>query len=54
MNRQILELIHSDVCGKVTPTSTYGANYFVTFIDDATKYTWVYFLETKDEVLQSL
>ena len=40
----------TDVCGKVTPKSIGGANYFVTFIDDATNYTWVYFLKTKDEV----
>ena len=26
-------------------------NYFVTFIDDYTKYTWIYFLCAKSEVL---
>ena len=47
---RIIQEINSDVRGKVTPTSIGGANYFVTFIDDATIYTWVYFLKTKDEV----
>ena len=52
IKRVPLELIHSDICGKITPSSLGGANYFLTFIDDATKYTWVYFLKTKDECFQ--
>lgn len=48
MHRIPLELIHSDICGKICPSSHGGANYFLLFIDDATKYTWVYFLKTKD------
>lgn len=27
-----------------------GAEYFLTFTDDKTKYTWVYILKTKDQV----
>jgi len=27
-----------------------GAEYFVTFIDDHSRKTWIYFLKTKDEV----
>ena len=45
-----LELIHSDVCGKLNARSIGGAEYFVTFIDDRTHYTWVYVLRTKGEV----
>ena len=29
---------------------TWRGKFFLTFIDEATKYTWVYFLKTKDEV----
>jgi len=29
-----LELIHSDVCGKISSKQLGGAEYFVTFIDD--------------------
>ena len=32
-----LELIHSDVCGKINAKSLSGAEYFVTFIDDKTR-----------------
>ena len=36
--------------GRETPSSLGGANYFLTFIDEATLYSWVYFLKTKNEV----
>lgn len=44
------EFIHSDVNGPM-PVVTYGGNKcFVTFIDDATGMTFVFFIKTKDEV----
>ena len=49
---KVLELVHSDVVGKVTPKSKGGANYLVTFIDDYTRYAKVYTMKTKGEVLQ--
>ena len=48
--RKKFELIHSDVCGRLTPETVGGASYIVTFIDDATRFCWVYALKTKDEV----
>ena len=47
-----LELVHSDVCGKMGQKSLGGAEYFLTLLDDKTHYTWVYPLKTKDEVFQ--
>ena len=35
---QPLELIHSDVCGKIGKQSLGGAEYFVTFVDDCSRY----------------
>lgn len=32
-------------------TSMGGSSYYVTFIDDFSRYTWLYFLKHKDEVL---
>lgn len=46
-----LQLIHSDV-GKVTPRSKGGSNYFVTFVDDYSRYVVVYPMKTKAEVLE--
>jgi hypothetical protein len=48
----ILELIHSDVCGPMSSTSLSGYVYYVSFIDDYSCKTWVYFLKSKDEVLE--
>ena len=39
-----LDLVHSDVCGKMSAKSLGGAEYFLTFIDDNTHYVWVYVL----------
>ena len=47
-----LELIHSDVCD-LKFVQTRGSNkYFITFIDDSTKYYYVYLLKSKDEALE--
>ena len=48
-DRQSLELIHSDVCGPMPTRSLGGAQYFVTFIDDATCKVWVYAIKSKDQ-----
>ena len=45
-----LGLVHSDLCGKITPKSAGGAEYFLTFTDDKTRYVWVYALKQKSEV----
>ena len=47
-----LDLVHSDVCGKMNAKSLSGAEYFLTFIDDYTRYVWVYVLKRKDQVFE--
>ena len=47
-----LDLVHSDVCGKIGTKSLGGSEYFVTFLDDHTRYIWVYILKHKGEVFQ--
>ena len=49
-----LEFIHSDVGGPVTPTSAGGARYRLTFTNDFTQETWIYFMKEKSESLQKL
>jgi len=49
---ELLELVHSDVCGPLKVKSFSGALYFVTFIDDCSKKLWVYALQRKDQVLE--
>ena len=48
---QPLEIIHSDVCGPMNVNSVGGSRYFVTFIDDYSRFTSVYFMKNKNEVL---
>ncbi|GAA0176229.1 transmembrane signal receptor [Lithospermum erythrorhizon] len=45
---KVLELIHSDICGPITPTSNSGKKYFLTFIDDCSRKGWVYLLNKSE------
>jgi transposase InsO family protein len=45
-----LQLVHSDLCGPLSSPSFYRCKYFLTFIDDFSRCTWVYFLKLKSEV----
>ncbi|KAK9042947.1 hypothetical protein V6N11_071300 [Hibiscus sabdariffa] len=42
---ELLELVHSNVCGPIKVRSHGGALYFVTFIDDCSRKLWVYTLK---------
>ena len=42
-----LQLIHSDVCRPMRTTSLRGNTYFGLFIDDFSKYGWVYPMKSK-------
>jgi hypothetical protein len=46
-----LELIHSDLCEMNGVLTKGEKRYFMTLIDDATKFCYVYLLQTKDEAL---
>lgn len=47
-----LEIVHFDVCGKMREKSLGGGEYFLTFTDDLTRYSWVYILKSKAEVFE--
>ncbi|GJX21728.1 retrovirus-related pol polyprotein from transposon TNT 1-94 [Tanacetum coccineum] len=44
-----LELLHMDLCGKMRVASINGKRYILVIVDDYSRYTWVYFLRSKDE-----
>lgn len=49
---RVLEIVHSDVCGPIEPSTFDNKKYFVTFIDDFSHFTKVYLIEQKSEVFE--
>src|ERR1700675_1200643 len=46
---EILQVVHSDLAGPLQTKSIQGSVYIATFIDDHSKYTALYFLQSKDQ-----
>lgn len=46
---ELLELVHSDICEYNGILTRGGKRYFITFIDDCSKFTYVYLIRHKDE-----
>jgi hypothetical protein len=49
---ELLELVHTDVCGPMRVNSLAGSRYFVTFIDDKSRWCEVFFMKKKSEVIE--
>ena len=49
---KILELIHGDLCGPITPHTIPGNNYVLVLIDDHSCYMWTVLLKEKSEVFE--
>ncbi|GKD64733.1 retrovirus-related pol polyprotein from transposon TNT 1-94 [Tanacetum coccineum] len=47
-----LELLHMDLCGPIRVSTINRKKYILVIIDDYSRFTWVYFLYTKDETLE--
>ena len=47
-----LELVHTDLCGPRRIKSLQGESYFMLFIDDFTRMTWIFFLKEKSEAFE--
>nr|GEW79747.1 hypothetical protein [Tanacetum cinerariifolium] len=48
--KDLLGIIHTNVCGPLRHASRQGASYFITFTDDYSRYGYVYLLRHKHEV----
>ena len=46
-------LVHSDVSRPMLTTSMNGSRYFLTFINDYSRYCWMYFLKKKSKVFET-
>lgn len=52
-NNEPLNLIHTDLCFLKFFQTREDNKYFITFVDDTTKYWDVYLLKSKDEALKN-
>ena len=48
-----LQLIHVDVCGPISPASHSNKRYILSFVDDYSRKTWIYFLHAKSETFNA-
>ena len=49
-----LDLIHGDVAVPMPTNSNNGCRYFLTFIDDCSRYCWIYFMKQKSQVFETI
>ena len=47
--KHVLDLVHGDLCGPITPATPGGKKYFLLLVDDLSRYMWLVLLTTKDE-----
>ena len=47
-----MEMVHTDLAGPISPPSREGHRYVISFTDDFSGVTFVYFMKTKDESVQ--
>lgn len=51
---RVSELVHTDICGPLTPESNSKNRYIITFIDDFSRFSVVYVIKNKNEALNCL
>ncbi|GAA0184999.1 hypothetical protein LIER_32287 [Lithospermum erythrorhizon] len=49
--KNILQLVHADLCGPIAPQSNSGKRYFLSLIDDFSRKGWIYLLTYKSKAL---
>ena len=50
--KNLLELVHSDVCGPMSFQAKGGYEYFITFTDDYFRFGYVYLMKWKSETFE--
>ena len=49
----LLELVHTNVCGPTNVRARGGCEYFITFINDYSRYGYIYFMHRKFEAIEN-
>lgn len=52
ISSETLQLVHTDICGPMRVQSLSGSRYFVTLIDDKTRYCEVLFMKNKSDIFE--
>ena len=47
MAKEVLDLVHTDLCGPMSTSARGGYIYFITFIDDYSRYGYIYLMRHK-------
>ena len=50
--KELLELVHTDVCGPMNVKARGGSEYYVTFIDDYSRFGYIYIMQHKSETFE--
>ena len=53
-SKRPLSLLHMDLCGPMRVQSIAGKKYVLVIVDDYSRYTWVFFLRSKDEASEAI
>ena len=50
MSEKPFDLVHSDIWGPAPTTTVHDYCYYILFIDDYSRFTWIYFLKNRSEL----
>ena len=52
--KEVLDLLHIDLCGPMSTNARGGYEYFITFINDYSRYEYIYLMRHKSEAFEKL
>jgi transposase InsO family protein len=50
----LLDLVHGELCGPITPATPGGKQYFLLLVDEKSRYMWATLLATKSDTLAAV
>ena len=50
--KEVLDLVHTDLCGPMSTSARGGYKYFIIFIDDYSRYEYIYLMRHKSEAFE--
>jgi histone deacetylase 1/2 len=54
LSTEVLQLLHGNLCGPISPPTPSGNRYFLLLVDDYSRYMWVVLLPSKDEAASAI